>query len=241
VPVDAHAEWAAGLARQLIATGNPPPGDLDDAQRLALAWALKDCAIAAWSSEPSQVKKASDALEAIRSAVGENSTAQTNNEIHAVSEWVVAIADIVRGSASEALAHICASTAAFDSAGDHLHAAQSLVTRVMLLSVLGHHEDAIETAMRALDSLLILGDLHSAGKVRLNLGTLHSQRQNHAEALHQYEGANQLFRQINDTHLLAVSEIGIADAQASFGDFRSALVMYQQANLHAKERKLTAR
>ena len=60
-----HSEWAKTLAEKLVASGDAPPVGLRDDERLALAWALKDLAISAWSTDQTLVPRASTTLSAL--------------------------------------------------------------------------------------------------------------------------------------------------------------------------------
>ena len=235
VAVDAHGEWAAGLAKQLIATGKPPPSDLDDAQRLALAWALKDCAIAAWNTAPSEVVVASDLLIGMAAATDGASTVTSIVEIHAISEWVAGVAELTRGKMSLAISHLDRASRLFRTGGKADHAAHAQIPKIMALSMLGQPSQAAESGRQTMRELVNTGNLLAAGKVCQNLGVLHYRQTDHGQALSSYRDAIKFFSAVDAHENVIACDMNIADVQASLGNFGEAMRTYADAALRTQQ------
>ena len=232
--LEIHSEWAKTLAEQLVASGDAPPAELSDDERLALAWALKDLAYAAWSTSPLNVPKAADALRCLeQSTVGVETTAA--RELHAISGWIAGVADLTRGRMSEAIARLGDATRTFRDLGQRAHAAHSQVSKIVALSTLGLHEEASECGASTLKELSALGEFGAAGRVSLNLGNLQYQLNNFYVALSHYELAARLFRQMEDKQWYVMSRIGMADSYTCLGKFDEALNLYAAVELETEQ------
>ena len=234
----APSDWASALAEELIESGSPPPADLDDAQRLALAWALKDGAIAAWSRDPPMVARIAEALSALLIGDSDSPLSGLRAEMHAICDWVTGIADLTRGGTTAAIGHLDAATASFRSLGQPGHAAHAQVPKIMALSMLGRHVEATASGAETLRELVQTGELQAAGKIGLNLGNLHCHREEYLESIPHFEHAQLLFAKAGDPQWSLMSEIGMANAYASLGRFDQALNTYAAAKLRATQHAL---
>ena len=236
-PITPLSDWASELAKQLIASKSPPPDELDDAQRLALAWALKDAAIAAWSSVPSDVVVAAEALAALPHAtVGTIGAA--DNEVHAIGNWVDGLADLTLGKMTDAIARLDEATRRFTLLGQPAVGAHAQVSKIMALSFLGRHSDAVACGELARGVLAAAGETHAAAKVDLNLGNLFCQSSDYITALAHFQRAQALFDSVADEERSISCEIGAAEAYSSYGDFDRALPLYKRAEGRAKKGNL---
>jgi len=238
VTISSHQDWAVTLAGQLVTSAADLPETLTGDERLALAWALKDRAIAAWTSSTGEVARAADTLQALCTPCEPEHSSPADDSalsIRAIAEWISGIADLALGRMTDAIAHLDRAAAAFRQLGDHRNAAQSQIPKVMALSVLGLHAQAIESGEQTQRELVALGDLRAAGKVSLNLGNLHSHSEANREALLHYEQAHALATQVGDSERLIMSEIGMANAHTALGNFRDAQQLFDRAGLQAKE------
>ena len=77
-----------------------PSGLADDTLR-AMAWALKDEAYAAWSSDPRQAATAAAVLKRLQ-PMAEAPALQA--ELHALAEWLDAVVELTCGRMAEAVA-----------------------------------------------------------------------------------------------------------------------------------------
>ncbi len=223
---DIYSEWAKTLAEQLVASRASPPSGLSDDERLALAWALKDAAIAAWSSSPGNVAIAADALLTVRLAGAVDNTTATHAEIDAIIAWVNGIADLTRGKMSEAIVNLDRATQSFTAQAQPAHAAHAQVPKVMALSMLGEHGMAADCGISAQRDLLALGEFHAASKVGINLGALFCSIGDYPSALQHYRDARAIFREVDDNERIVTCDLGMAEALTEMGEFADAQAMY---------------
>ncbi|HPG61253.1 MAG TPA: CHAT domain-containing tetratricopeptide repeat protein [Casimicrobium sp.] len=236
-----HAEWAKRLAEKIVEGGEVPPTDMDIEGRLALAWALKNAAITAWSTKPSNVAVAADALTALHTAARAGEPTQMIAEIWAVSQWIHAIAALTHGKMTDAITHLDAGTQCFRTLGQHGRAAHTQVPKIMALAMLGQHDLAAASGMATRQELLALGELHTAAKVSGNLGNLFCQCNRYVDALVEFSEAEKLFDQVNDHDNSIACSTGRAEAYSSVGDFELALSTYENLIQRAKEHRLPLR
>lgn len=204
----------------------------EDADRLALAWALKDLCYAAWHSEPVQAGRAADALRALAAQ------APGVPEIGALADWTAGIAAVTRGQVADA-------PALFDRAADALRragladpAAQTQVPKIMALSMLGRHDEAVACALTAQRELRALGNLAAAARVSQNLGSLQLFRDDYAQAARHFREAAVLFARLRDHGYSVLADIGLAGALLAQGDFDEAGRIHARAAMRAANQGL---
>jgi CHAT domain-containing protein/Tfp pilus assembly protein PilF len=239
--LEIHAEWAKALAEKLIEFGDTPPMDMDDEQRLALAWALKDGAIAAWGSTPSNVVVAADALAALHPPASTSGFAETFYEIQAIAKWVYGVAALTRGKMTDSISCLDDASERFRILGLRKNAAHAQVPKIIALSMLGQHEYAATSGLATRQELIDLGELHAAAKVSNNLGNLSCQCSRYADALSYFSDAEALFDQVNDYDNSIACATGRAEVYASVGDFDQALSTYAQVIERTKAHRLPMR
>ncbi len=232
VPVTLETGWAEPLAAELVASDGPAPHLGTYRERLLLAWAVKDCAIAAWSSDPSAVARAAHVLSQL--VVDDASALPASQvELQAVCAWVGGIAALTRGGMTDAITQLDDATAKFRLLGLSGHAAHAQVPKIMALSMLGLGDEAAACGERTQAELVALKDNHGAAKVSLNLGNLYYGRNLFADAKRNYSEATTLFALEGDAARCVAAEIGMADAFASTGEFDLALSTYERAQHRA--------
>jgi CHAT domain-containing protein/tetratricopeptide (TPR) repeat protein len=229
------ADWAKALAARLVASGDSPPEPLSSDQTLALAWALKDCAITAWSSDPPAVARTAQLLDTLVPDADRATIAPYNTELSAIGAWVNGIADLTLGRMTEAIARLDEATALFRRLGQSAHAAHAQVPKIMALSMLGRHDAATASGSETLRELVELGETQAAGKVSLNLGNLHCHREEYVESIPYFRRAQDFFEETDDPQAMVMSEIGLANAYASTGAFDQALEVYSSAQRSATQ------
>ncbi len=237
-----HTEWAEALAERLIVSGDTLAQELDDARALALAWALKERAVAAWSSVPSEVGVAAKAINALLFERSSNPTGalRVGNELAAIAAWVDGIAELTRGGMNHALGHLDRAADLFTSLREETHAAHAQVPKIMALAILGRVDEASAIGNRLMDTLDRLGETNTSAKVSLNLGNLHCQNGRYAEAIENFAKAKKIFLSTNDYRLTSSCEIGLAEAYSASGDFERAQTSYEDVRLLAVRHGLQA-
>ena len=224
------AERAAGLAD---GQAQPVADELDEASLYALAWALKELCYACWSSDPQRAVRAAAALAGLRDAVAATAAPAALQEVAALVAWTQGVAGLIQGDMAGAAGHFDAAAAAFVGIGRLHAAAQTQVPKVMALTMLGRHDEAVACATAAQQALLGHGDVRTASKVALNLGSLYLRSERFAEAAPHFREAAALFERIGDHEHLVMSDIGLADTHAALGQPRAAAEIYERAREHA--------
>ena len=226
---------AAGLARRMSELGEAPPPTLSAERRQAVAWELKDLCYAAWSSEPQRAARAAEALRRLCTAHGTHALPpRQQREIEALADWTAGIACLTRGEMTEAAACFDLAAGIFRSLGASHHAAQTQVPKIMALSMLGQHALAAECAERTQREFTAQGDVRAAGKVSLNLGSLHLRRDDFPKAAHHYRDAAVLFARVGDREHSVMADIGLAGALTALGDFDEAMRILARAAMRAR-------
>lgn len=205
-----------------------PPG----ADRTAAAWALKDACYAAWHAEPARALQAADALQALAVEAGDMP------EIQGLAHWTAGIAAVLRGQVAEAPVAFDRAAAALRAAGRPDPAAQTQVPKIMALSMLGRHAEAVACAEAAQRELLALGNVAAAARVSQNLGSLQLFRDAYAEAARHFREAAVLFARQRDVAYSVLADIGLAGALIALGDFDEASRIYARAAMRAAREKL---
>jgi tetratricopeptide (TPR) repeat protein len=226
---------AAALAERLLAGEAIAPAALGVQAATAVAWALKDACYAAWHSEPRRAAEAADALGrwAAACAATVAAPAAGQGEIDALSAWTRGIAWVTRGQMAPAVEAFDAADALFRAAGRPGEAAQTQVPKIMALSMLGRHDDAVACAERTFQALLAAGERRAAGKVSLNLGSLHLRHDDYPRAATHYREAARLLAQEGDREHSVMADIALADALTAMGDLDEAGRIYQRASVRA--------
>jgi tetratricopeptide (TPR) repeat protein len=222
------------LAARLMEGQDASIAALSAQERCAVAWALKDACYAAWTTEPQRAVCAARTLRTLSAAANDGASVNEYPEmIAALADWTEGIAHVARGCMGEA-------ERSFDSAGERFerigalhHAAEAQVPRIMALSMLGQHDRAIACANEARRAFDVHGDVLAAGKVSLNLGSLHLRRDSYREALRHYQDAAVLLARAGAREHSVMADIGSADSLAAIGDFDEALRMYSRARMRA--------
>ncbi|MBL8310517.1 MAG: CHAT domain-containing protein [Burkholderiales bacterium] len=221
----AHSFDAKILAQALASGNGSLPTDISANQREALAWELKDAALACWSTNPTQVSSIAAALQQLL-ALDDNTPA---SPIPALRDSVAAYEAIAAGRMTEADTLLQQAAGKFRALGLASAAAQTQVPRVLVLCMQGRLDDAERCGIAARDELLALGDTHAASRVSLNLGQLSCERSHFGVAVTHFESAIAGFRHADDRERAAQSSIGLADALAATGEFEAALQHYAEA------------
>lgn len=198
-----------------------------------VAWALKDECHAAWNVDPERAGRAAACLaELARRHPG-------TLPVQALARWTAALAALVHGDMAEAVRLLDAAAEMFVALGDAQHAAETQVPRMMALSMLGRHDEALACAATARDQFIAAGDDRSAGKVELNLGSLLLHQDRYADAARQYQRAAVHFARAGDVEHSVMADIALATTQTSLFDFEAARMTHERALKRATQRGYT--
>jgi tetratricopeptide (TPR) repeat protein len=197
-----------------------------------IAWALKDEAMAAWGTAPVRALRCVALLDTLCHQHG-------SAEITALLHWTRGLAALTEGRMADAID-------GFDSARVGLmalqrphEAAQTQVPKMIALAMTGRHDEAQACGEAVRAAFIAAGDLGSVGKVELNLGTMLSRRDRHAEAAQRFRSAAVHAARAADRELSIRADIALADALTWLSDFDEALRINQRASVRAQAHGLT--
>jgi len=222
---------------QALLEGGPLEADLaglwplDAARRRALAWEVKDECLAAWTADPPATRRAATLLQRLCEA-------SPDAEVAALAAWAAGIAELAEGGVAAALPLLEHAQEALAAAGRQQAAAETLVPKIMALAMLGRHAEALACGEQARALFVRLGDGHAAGRVELNLGTLLSRNDQHAEAARMYRSAAVRFARARDDARSILADIGLAHALTWLFDLDEALRINRRALRRASQRGL---
>lgn len=195
-----------------------------------LAVAVKEICYSFWTSEPTKAQDSAKALQCIYKL-------SPQKEIKAYSEWVSGIAEITRGNLISAIERLDSSAAIFLYLGKEHEAAQTQVSKLYVLALLGDYEKAIGTGNKALKIFEKHGDELAAGKVEKNIGNIVSRHELHWQAEKFYYSAHERFIKLRNFEELTMAENGLAITYSALNDFRKAEKFYSQALNRARQSK----
>lgn len=212
---------------------NPAATDAG-AGRLEQAWALKERCYAAFQQAPPQAVQAAELLRALVPGAA----AAERDEIEALAQWTAGIAALTRGGFAEAVQAFDAAHEGLQRAGRPDPAAQTRVPKIMALSLLGRHDEAVACAEEALRVLRALGNSAAAARVGLNLGNLLFRRDRYRESVAHFRSAAVLFARAADHQHSVLADISLGDAMTVLGELDEARRIYERARLRAQRRSL---
>lgn len=193
----------------------------------ALAQVLKDEAMAAWGTTPARALRCAALL-------GELRARDDTAEVSAMADWATGLASLTQGRLADAASQFDAAHATLLALGRAHEAAQTRVPKLIVLSMLGRHDEAQACGETALAAFVAAGDEGSAGKIELNLGTLHSRRDRHAEAVALYRRASVRAARAGDRELSVRADISLANGLSWQYDFDEALRVFERALMRAR-------
>jgi CHAT domain-containing protein/tetratricopeptide (TPR) repeat protein len=190
---------------------------------VALAVALRAFYLEQVGANPGRAANAAAALGALAGLTH-------NQQAQALAEWTCGLAALqLEGQIEQAITLIDAAAARFAVLADEHSVAETQVSKVYALAMLGRYDQAITTGERARDMLLAHGDRLAAGRVEQNLGNIHHRRDHYEAAAAHYEAARTHFTAAGDERLLAYAENGLANILALQHRFGEAAQLYEQA------------
>ena len=201
-----------------------------DSADIKLASALKEVCYETWTSEPT---KAQNAAFALKSLVKLN----PNNEILALSFWVSGIAEITKGKLESAIINLNKSAEYFLKINKEHEAAQTQVSKLYALALLGKYDEAIESGENALKIFEKYDDELAAGKIKHNIGNLFYRREIYQKAKKYFYLAHECFSKLKDTNQLAMIENNLAAVYVGENNFHDAETFYESALIRVREIK----
>lgn len=175
--------------------------------------------------------RAAEALGSLAAAPGH--APALAEELQALADWTAGIAALTRGQMAEAVQAFDRAAAGFGRIGAAAQATQTQVPKVMALSMLGRHAEAVGCAERTLQAFIAQDDRQAAGRVSLNLGSLHLRHDDFRAAVRHYREAAVLFARVGDAQHSVMADIGVGDALAALGEVDEARRVLGRARARA--------
>lgn len=198
---------------------------------IKLAFAIKEICYSFWTSQPTKAKASAKALESLYKF-------SPQKEIRAYSEWINGISEITRGNLVFATEKLDSSAAVFLHLGNELEAAQTQVSKLYVLALLGHYDEAVECGKNTLKIFKKYKDDLSTGKILHNLGNLFFRREIYRQAEKYQLLAHKHFLKVNDAKQVAMIEHSLAVTYSALNNFCEAEKFYGKALLKAQEAEM---
>jgi CHAT domain-containing protein len=237
--LDRNAEETKQLAQAVVRGTAPRPEKLSAADRLELAWALKDYGAASWNSEPQNTVGAARAIDALCEAISPDSSDAITTETLAVRDWVNGFADLTNGAMNHAIEHFDVAAARFGSIRRETEATHTQIPKVIALSILGEFARAEECGSAALAKLLRAGDMQAACRLSVNLGNVNLEISAYDAALHHFKRGADIAWELEDFERFVACQIGMANTKKMLGRFALAIEQYDYAEKIAKKHELS--
>src|ERR687888_636217 len=104
--------------------------------------------------------------------------------VAALCSWAEGVAALVGGQMEQSVSHLNEAESRFRALCLPHTAAETQVSKLVALAMLGRYDEAVETGLRARDVFLEHGDQAAAGRVEHNIGNLCGRRDSYEEAEH---------------------------------------------------------
>ncbi len=216
-----------GLVSRLIETENKTAqknllAEFPHIADLKLAYSLKDTFYDLWTTEPKKVEASASALAVL-------SKLNNDLEIAALASWVQGIADLTKGKPERAIVNLDKAADFFSLEGKELTAAQTRVSKLYALALLGKYDEAIQCGRAVLKIFEDHNDDLAAGKIEHNLGNILMRQERYAQAQNYLLSARARFLKIDNQPQVTMAENALAIIYALQNDFRNAEELYSQA------------
>lgn len=219
------------IAGELIATRDEARREVwrqsRDLPTTELAWALKRQSDAAWTTDPPVTLVAAELVEQLAAR-------RPTGEVDALAAWTRGIAWLAQGQMEPALAALERAAERFAAQGRPLDRAQTMISRLMALAMLGRYDAAVSCGAEARAVFDAAGDSRAAGKIELNLGTLATRRDRYDDAVRHYTEARTRLAAAGDVELEVMAAKGLADIRSRRHEFEPAEALYLQAQVNAE-------
>ena len=165
----------------------------------------------------------------------------SGEEYQALAYWVNGIADLTEGKLEKAICHLDKAAEIFQKIEKELNAAQTKVSKLLALAMLGRYDEAVKTGKNALKIFEKFGDEIAAGKTENNIGNVFIRQEHFEQAKEYYLLAQRRIIKLNDIRELILCEIGLANVYAALNDFRQSEKYFQKTLSYSKELKMILR
>ncbi len=198
---------------------------------LRLAQNLKKLCYETWMSAPEKTVR-------IVSAVNQLNKICETKEVSAIAAWISGIGKITNGEMKAALNFLEKAEQTFQELAKPIEAAETEVSKLYALAVLGRYEEALECSLKARGIFLENGEYLSAGKIEHNIGNIYQRQDRYAEAEEILQLARKRFSPEKDKNKIIQIENSLANALSHQNKFRESEAIYRQALKLSEEAEL---
>jgi len=199
---------------------------------LSFAEQIKDTYYDSWTTEPQKTRNAASSLAIMSEMFPQQ------EEIRGLAHWVQGIAFLTDGKIEKACHELDAAAQIFNSLNQSLRAAQTQISKLYALALLGRYDEAVKTGKAALKVLQRHQETLPAAKIEMNLGNIALRRGYYREAEKYFLAARAKFLVLNEKSWLTMCENDLAITYSGLNDFRRAEEFYAQALAHAAAEKM---
>lgn len=192
---------------------------------------LKETYYKSWTTEPQKTQNAAKALSVLHKLLPEK-------EIEAIAKWVQGIAYLTEGKLEKTISELSKSSRIFESLDQYYQSAQTKVSQLYALALLGRYDEAVLIGNKALKIFKANKDFLATGKIEMNLGNIALRRTYYSEAAKYFLSARKTFNQINEKTWLTMCENNLAITYSGLNQFRKAEEFYANAFDNARLAKM---
>ncbi|MGQ0541296.1 MAG: CHAT domain-containing protein [Blastocatellia bacterium] len=190
---------------------------------VAVAEALRQLCYDSWMSDPARTERIASAIRLL------DDKQDNNQEVTAVRFWIDGIVFLTKGEMSGADRLLKLSSEMYEKLGKPLDSAETCVSRMYALAVLGRYAEAIKCGNKARKTFLRYDKPKSAGKIEHNLGNIYQRLDRYSEAERILNLAVKRFSVAEDSEKLIQIKTSLANAYAHQTKFRDAEALYEQS------------
>ena len=192
-----------------------------------LAWTLKSLYDNVESSDPARASQVSMALSSLAKV-------SLDTQVSAISAWTEGMVMLDEGQMEKSITYLETAEQQFLSLGLPVRAADTQVSMLRALAMLGRFDKALECGLKARDVFLAHNDIIATGKIEQSLGNLHFLLDHYVRAEQHYRAARDLYEIVDDRKQLAQIDNCLATTLTSQHRFREAETIYEQALARAE-------
>ena len=192
-----------------------------------LAWTLKSLYDNVESSDPARASQVSMALSSLAKVT-------LDTQVSAISAWTEGMVMLDDGQMERSITYLETAEQQFLSLGLPVRAADTQVSKLRALAMLGRFDEALECGLLARDVFLAHNDRIATGKIEQSLGNLHFLLDYYVRAEQHYRAARALYEIADDQKQLAQIDNCLATTLTSQHRFREAETIYEQALARAE-------
>lgn len=142
---------------------------------LPLAVELRKLCYETWMTAPEKTFRIVSSAELLKKK-------SVSKEIEAIADWICGIGALTGGKMKRAVRFLESAGRKFRKIAKPVDAAETEVSKMYALAVLGLYEKAVECGLLAREVFIEHGELFSAGKIEHNLGNIYQRQDRYREA-----------------------------------------------------------